>query len=281
MKLARITSAAARASVHLALATAASASASAAHAADQPKPEVLQLTGHYQARVNDALTAEAKLYLTPPGATPKLLVIAPGLAQPVLVTAGEKTVVPVDPVRIVGGEAESITLAPGASAVSPGQLTIDGTRLRFVSSGVRVVVEPRDPLLGERTLDDLLAFMPEYRRNAAAYHPRRGDLRLLGTIRDKVEIDVYFGTWCPHCEQVVPRLIRVVQDLKSPNLAVRFHGLPTRINDDPTARQLKLEGVPTGFIRRGGEIVATFTGENLVVPEQALAAALLYGSEGR
>ncbi len=240
-------------------------------------PARFSRTGHYQLRINDTIVADAKLFL-PPAGLPRLLVVAPGLPQAYLVTAGERSVVPVDLARVREAETpDDVLLAPSAAAPASGGLTIDGTRLRFLAGTVRAVVEPRDDLVGEKTADELLEFMPEYRRHAAAYEPRRGDLRLLSTLTEPAEIKVFFGTWCPHCEKLVPRLIRVAKDAQNPRIAIKFYGLPRKIEDDPLARQLKITAVPTGLVHRGGEFVGLMTGEKLEHPEQALAALLLFG----
>lgn len=244
-----------------------------------PQGEAFLLSGHHQLRIDDKPVADARIYTPAAPGVPRLLIVAPALPQPVLVTAGAKTAAAIDPARLGAGAADSATLAPapdGAAAAAPVPLSVDGTKLRATLLGHRLTIEPREPLVGELTAETMLAAMPEYRRNLAAYQPRRGDLRLLQTLQVPTQLDVFFGTWCPHCEKYVPRLLRVVQEVGNPNITLKLHGLPQRIDEDPLARQLKITAVPTGLVRRGEETVARLEGPNWERPESALAA-LLFG----
>jgi thiol-disulfide isomerase/thioredoxin len=260
----------------LTLAALCAAAASPAQAQDAPR---FLLSGHYQLKLNDKPAKDARFYQIV-GGVPKLIVVSTDLGQPVLVTAGEKTAVPFDAARLtpVPGDADSLTLAASSSAGAPSAVTIDGMKLKFAVGTNKVQVEPRDPLVGLVTPEQMFEFSPEYRRLAAAYKPGKGDLRLLETLRTDAEVDVFFGSWCPHCEQSIPKLLRVLSDLKNPKLHVRFHAVPNKIDEDPVARQLKVNAVPTGFIKFGGERTAKIEGPNWERPESTLAA-LLFGDD--
>ncbi len=258
------------------LALVAAAAAPAAVAQDAPR---FLLSGHYQLKLNDKPAADARFYQVT-GGVAKLIVVSTELGQPVLVTAGEKTAMPFDAGRLtpVPGDADSVTLAPSAGAAPSSPITIDGMKLKFAIGTNKVQVEPRDPLVGLVTPEQMLEFSPEYRRLAAAYKPGKGDLRLLETLRTDTEVDIFFGSWCPHCEQTMPRLLRVLSELKSPRLHIRFHAVPTKIDEDPVARQWKVNAVPTGFVKYAGERTAKIEGPNWERPESTLAA-LLFGDD--
>jgi thiol-disulfide isomerase/thioredoxin len=249
----------------------------AASAADAPAR--YQMSSHYQLRLNDKLEKEARFYQVL-GGVPRLVIVVPGMPQAVLVAAGEKTASALDPTRVTpsADDPDTVTVSPSPVAPQTSPVTIDGTKLRFALGPSKMIVEPHDALTGEVTPEQLLAYSPEYRRLSAAYKPGRGDLRLLETLPAETELDVFFGSWCPHCEQMIPRLLRVLQELKTGNLKVHLHGVPTKIDEDPLARQYKVVGVPTGILHRGSERLATLEGQNWERPESTLAA-LLFGAE--
>lgn len=236
--------------------------------------EQFLLAGHHQLRIDDQLAPAARLYSSAPGTIPRLVVVAPGLAQPVLLSAGERTAAAV-PVPVPPEGADMLEVDPAQAAAQKVPLSVDGTRLRFVFASRRFVIEPREPLLGEVAPDRLLAYMPEYRRNAAAYQPRQGHTRLLETISNPAEIHVFFGIWCPHCERNVPKLLRVLEAVRNPNLKFVFHGLPAGFADDPVARQYKVQSVPAVIVRRGTETLGRIEGEAWERPELALSSLLV------
>ncbi len=257
----------------VALAAFLSAVTPAARAQDAP-PETFLLTGKFQLKIADKPVPDAKVYAVAAGA-PKLLVLGGG-DKPVLITAGGKTVEPIDPARVAPGDGDAVTVAPGAAAGPVAALVVDGARLKANLGGAQWVLEPRAALAGDMEPEKLLAYMPEYRRNYDAYKPRLGDMRLLETLQQPTEIDIFFGTWCPHCEKYVPRMLRVAKELKNPNLTFKLHGVPANIDDDPLARQLKIKAIPMGLIKRGDQLVATVEGNNWERPESTLTA-LLFG----
>lgn len=250
------------------------AALAAAAPARAQEAETFTPTGHYQLRIADRAVPEAQIFQSGSG-VPRLLLVGGGLPQPVLITAGAKTAELLDAARIVARENGDVGLAPGAGGPSA-PLTVDGRRLKASVAGKPIVVEPREALVGDVTPEQMLAHMPEYRRNHDTYKPRLGDVRLLGTLKEPTEVSVFFGTWCPHCEKYVPRLIRVLQDVGNPNLKLRLHGLPAKVDEDPLARQMKITAVPMAFVLRGEQEVARLEGQNWEHPESALAA-LLFG----
>ena len=129
------------------------------------------------------------------------------------------------------------------------------------------------PLLGDRTLDELVGALPEYRRDAARYTPDAGLLEKIRRVKEPTELLVFFGSWCPHCAQAVPRLIRVLEDALGAPLSVTFHGVP-RDGSDPMMDDLRVTGLPTVILRRNSKEVARMEGEEWTAPEKNLAAVL-------
>ncbi len=249
------------------------AAAAAAPAADGPQP--FYLSGKRVVRVAGAVDDKARVYIAP--GTPRAVVLSPVLGAPVYIASTEKKVFALDPARVVPSpdDPDAVLVdAEGATGGTP--LTVEGLELRFAVGGRPVVLETRPPkMIGDLTAEQLLAAIPEYRRNAKTYQPGKGDMRLLATITEPAEIDVFFGVWCPHCEQHVPRMIKVAEELHSPALTFRYHGLPEKVADDPLARQYQIQAVPVALVRRGDKVVARIEGPSWARPEAALSAVLI------
>lgn len=249
------------------------AAGAAASAADGPQP--FYLSGKRVVRVAGAVDDKARVYIAP--GTPRAVVLSPVLGAPVYIASTEKKVFALDAARVVPSpdDPDAVLVdAEGATGGTP--LTVDGLELRFVVGGRPVVLETRPPKVsGDLTADQLMAAIPEYRRNAKTYLPGKGDMRLLATITEPAEIDVFFGAWCPHCEQHVPRMIKVAEELHSQVLTFRYHGLPEKIADDPLARQYQIQAVPVALVRRGDKVVARIEGPSWARPEAALSAVLV------
>ncbi|RMG46150.1 MAG: thioredoxin [Acidobacteria bacterium] len=247
--------------------------------AGTPGEEVaFALTGHYQLRIDGELDPGARLYLS--AGTPRLLVVTERLAGPVLVVSRERTVraLPAGAVECSDdGETCRARIGEGSGGGGAGSVSVLAGKLRFQAFGRLVVVEPHDPLLGLFSAEELLAAIPEYRRGAAAYTPRRGDLRLLATVEEPVDVEVFFGSWCPHCERYVPRLLSVARALEGEPIRFRFRGLPRDFAEDPLARQYGIEATPTAVVRRGTRELGRITGAMWEHPEAALSAVLFGG----
>jgi thiol-disulfide isomerase/thioredoxin len=196
-----------------------------------------------------------------------------------MITAGDKTAKRLarDAIEHTEGPQEALRV-PAEAAGGTVPLQIEGRRVTFPSDKGPVVMEPREPLVGEKSPEELMDFMPEYRRVAAAFEPKRGAVRLLESLDREIDVEVFFGTWCPHCEKLVPRIMRLDQEVENPKLRFHFRGLPGRIKDDPLARQYDVEGVPMFVVREGNQILGRYEGRALATPEETLTALLFGGS---
>lgn len=240
------------------------------------EPVKLLATGRYQLRLAETLDPTAQVFRAEK--LPLVLVISEGLSGPWLIAGGERTATPLDPATLSRSEdGQELTIDPAQKAGTALAAAVEaGGILRFQVAGKRVALEPADPLLGEVARESILA-MPEWRRNAALYHPTLGDLRLLETAAVPTEVEVFFGSWCPHCEKYVPRLLTVSQQLKTLNIRFKFHGVPHKFDDDPEARLNKVVALPTALIRQGGKVVARIEELSWEHPEGSLTAALFGG----
>jgi len=84
-----------------------------------------------------------------------------------------------------------------------------------------------------------------------------------------VTVRVYFGSWCPHCRQHVPYILKVEDQLKGSQVKFEYVGLkkPPEGWNDPEVKKLNVKGVPTGIVYVGGKEIGRITGDNWNAPE--------------
>ncbi len=235
-------------------------------------------TGHFSLVVDGAADPDARIFLSKRG-KPRLLIDADAIAGPLVVAVAERKALLVDATRLAGADlaadridvpAEALDAGgEGAVPVTPGRGGVS-----IALGGLTLEIGQAEPLVGALTADDLLKKLPEYRRNKAAYEPKPAAIEALKQVGEPLTVDVVFGSWCPHCEQVVPRLLSVIEKAGNPNLTFRFHGVTRAFTADPTARQFRASSLPTVVLSRGTLEVGRLEGPVLDVPETALVSAL-------
>jgi hypothetical protein len=243
---------------------------SRAHAA----PIQLGQTGQFQVEVRGAVERDAKIYrsFTPPQA---FLVTTAAFRRPVLITTGPTSARLIDAARVVHDATDPQIVRVDESGPVQDTMTVrfEGPKLTVARDGVSMTLVPSPPLLGKQTIEQLVVALPEYRRNASYYTPDRSAVDELRNLQQPAELFVVFGSWCSHCEGVVPRLVRVLQDAGPTKLAVTFHGVPQG-GGDPVANTLGVTGLPTGVVRRDGKEIGRLKDTDWDAPETSLARIL-------
>ena len=212
--------------------------------------------------------------LDPPAA---FLVEPSPFGRPVLVTTGPLGARLIDPKRITR-DADLIHVDTSGPQQDFLSVRPEGPNLVVDRDGLKMTLREGPPVLGDRTLAELTEALPEYRRDAARYTPDPDALDRLRHVKQPTDLLVVFGSWCPHCAQAVPRLVRVLQDVQGAPIAVTFHGVPHDLND-PVMEDLGINGVPTMIVRRNSKEVARFEADDWAAPEKKLAA--LVATPGR
>jgi thiol-disulfide isomerase/thioredoxin len=231
-------------------------------------------TGQFQVEVRGAIEREAKVYrsFTAPQA---FLVTTTAFRRPVLITTGPTSARLIDTARVAHDAADPQIVRVDESGPVEGTMTVrfEGPRLTVTRDGVSMTLVQSPPLLGKQTAEQLVTALPEYRRNAAYYTPDRSAVEELRKLSQPAELFVVFGSWCSHCEAVVPRLVRVLQDAGPAKLTVTFHGVPQG-GADAVADELGVTGLPTGIVRRDGKEIARMKETDWDAPETSLARML-------
>ena len=116
-------------------------------------------------------------------------------------------------------------------------------------------LDPKPALRGLRKGADLLASIPEYVRNSKGYTPNAAAIAALKKAdRKPVTVHVVFGSWCPHCRQHVPLMLRVENEVKNPNIKFEYYGIdnPPDGWKDPEVKRLGIKGIPTAIVYVNG-----------------------------
>lgn len=205
---------------------------------------------------------------------PMVLLVEPTpYGQPVLVTTAPTTARLLEPARMTPDPANPDVIRVDTSGSQSGflQVRLEGAALVLDKDGQKMSLVPTPPVLGDRTLDQIVAQLPEYRRSAARYSPDAKAVASLHALEQPTDIVVFFGSWCSHCEQEVPKLVRVLQDANNQKLRVKFHGVPPPgEGEDRVADREGVRALPTLIVRRDGKELARMTDTGWDTPEVEL-----------
>ena len=229
-----------------------------------------QPTGDYALIVDGVPVPKAEIYQN--DKIPAILVLTSALPSPVLLTPRAGTVETVHIMKVAKQEDGTVDLLADAVLAPIGQFKMAGENVTFGYEGRRVSLNPRPPLTGLRKGAELKAHSPEYARSASAYQPNGAAIAALKKEPQPVTVRVFFGSWCPHCRQHVPLILRVEDELQGSKVKFEYFGLPRPPDawQDPEAKRLKVGGVPTGIVFMNGKEVGRITGEGWNAPEVLL-----------
>jgi thiol-disulfide isomerase/thioredoxin len=234
-----------------------------------------QRIGDYVLIVNGKEDKGAEIYKN--DNIPAYLILATALPSPVLLTpAGGLKVETVNLMKVAKQKDGTVDLLADAALAPQGTFRIDGEKVLFTSEGKQVTMSPNPPLLGLKKNADLKAHSPEYARTAQTYAPNPAKIAALKKEPQPVTVRVFFGSWCPHCRQHVPLLLKVEDQLAGSKIRFEYYGLPHDFND-PEAKRMSIKSVPTAVIYMNGRQVGRMEGNDWVTPEVSLSKLLGMG----
>jgi thiol-disulfide isomerase/thioredoxin len=226
-----------------------------------------QPSGEYTLIVDGVPEPGAEIYQN--DKIPAMLILTSALPSPVMLSPRSGQAETVNLMKVSKQKDGSVDLLADAVLAPLGQFTTEGENVSFLFKGKKVRLNPRPALLGVKSNADLKGYLPDYVRNAKNYTPNAAavaDLKKLGT---PVTVRVYFGSWCPHCRQHVPLLLKVEDQVQNPKIHFEYFGLPRDFND-PEAKKAGIHSVPTGIVYVNGKEAGRITGEGWNSPEVLL-----------
>jgi thiol-disulfide isomerase/thioredoxin len=230
-----------------------------------------QRIGTYVLLVNGKEDKGAEIYQN--DSIPAYLILATTLPSPVLLTPRAGTVETVNLMKVAKQKNGSVDLLADAVLAPQGKFQIDGESVSFTSEGKKVSMSPNPPLLGLKKNADLKAHSPEYARSAQSYTPNQAAIQALKKEGQPVTVRTFFGSWCPHCREHVPMLLKVEDQLTGSKIRFEYYGMPRDFND-PEAKRLSIKGVPTAIVYVNGRQVGRLEGQDWASPEASLTRLL-------
>jgi thiol-disulfide isomerase/thioredoxin len=175
--------------------------------------------------------------------------------------------------KVVRQKDGTVDLLADADLAPQGKFQVQGEKISFTSEGKPAQLVPNPPLLGLKKNADLKAHNPEYRHTAQNYSPNPAAVAVLKKQAQPVNVRVFFGSWCPHCRQHVPLLLKVEDQLAGSKIHFEYYGLP-RDFKDPEAKRLKIASVPTAVITANGRELGRLEPSDWDSPETSLSKVL-------
>ncbi len=221
--------------------------------------------------VGDEEVKEARIYSNP---TPAILVVAKELGSPVVLWPRTRAVESINTMKLARGEGGALDIYPDPVIASHPAFVVDGTDVRFTVNGNRAVLRPRPFLTGLFGAAGLRENSVKYADRADYYEPSEELLEKLRSEGRDVRVRVFFGTWCPACGQMVPRILKVAEALEGSPLEFEFYGLPKGFSGEPEAEAYDVHSVPTGVVFVDGREAGRIAGTQWRSPEAAITAIL-------
>ncbi len=231
-----------------------------------------QATGEYILLVNGQADNASEVFVNQ--SVPAYLIL-PTALSPILITPGSGTVATVPKAKIIRQKDGTVDLMADAEPKPQGKLVIGNGRVDFTVEGKKAALSSKPPLLGPRKAADLKQHSPEYVKAAKTYAPNATSLAALKKEAKPVRVRVFFGSWCGHCKEVLPHILRVEDEIRGSGSKIQFdyHGIPKDFRD-PEFQRLKLGGVPTGIVYVNGREVGRLETNDWNNPEVVLARLL-------
>lgn len=229
-----------------------------------------QQTGDFILLVNGQADAKAQVYVN--RSLPAYLIL-PTTLTPVLLTPRAGSVETVQMLKISKKSDGTLDLLADAVLKPQGKFTLAGERVDFTSEGRKMSLSPKPPLLGAKKAADLKLHSPDYVQTAKAYTPNAQSVAALKKQVKPVRVLVFFGSWCPHCKEVVPHLLRVEDEIKGSKIQIDYRGVP-RDFKDPELQKLNISEVPTAVIYMNGKEIGRLVRNDWNNPEVVLSKVL-------
>lgn len=207
-----------------------------------------------------------------------LLVISSALPSPVLLSPAHGAAETVNLMKVQKKPDGSIDLLAGAVLAAQGPIDFQEEMVGFKADGRVALLKPMPPLVGMHRVEEVEAHNPEYVPRAAAYAPNPVAVAALRKESRPVTVRIFFGSWCPHCREMVPHAIKLQEQLKGSNIHFEYYGLPPHFGNDPAARTNAISGVPTGLVYVNGKETGRLIGTSWNSPEGALLGILGIGT---
>ena len=230
-----------------------------------------QRTGEYVLLVNGQADPGAEIYVN--RSIPAYLILPTTTMSPILITSGALKVETVPRQKVVRQQDGTVDLLADTAPKLQSKLNVSDGRVDFTSEGKKASLSPNPPLLGLKKAADLKKHTPEYAQDARTYSPNPVSLAKLKKQATPVRVLVFFGSWCPHCKEMLPHILRVEDEIQGSKIQFDYRGIPRNF-DDAEFQRLKISEVPTAVVYINGKEIGRLTRDDWAAPEVALSVML-------
>ena len=187
----------------------------------------------------------AKIYWSQPSRM--FLVVLKDQPTPLLLEPVSRQVKSVPLVKLATRPDGTVSILEGAVMTPAASLATTPEGLAtFAVDGRGYQLQEKPPLVGWQTPDSDLRLQQPLHQRADAYKPQAAALADLKKQTAEVKLTVYFGSWCPFCQQKVPMMMRLARELAGSKVKFDFYGLPHGFSNDAQAQRYGVKSVPTG-----------------------------------
>jgi len=233
-------------------------------------------TGKYILFVSRKQQKKVRIYHSKRGGA--FLILDSDFGKPFVILPREKRVATLAKDQVVNLSDKKADLAATVELETIGEIGLDGRDITISQKGKGLIarLKPQPYALGRLTAEQLLVHAPEYEVEAARYRPDSDDVQRLVDSPTEMEVLVFFGSWCPTCKRLVPRVLRVNEAIEGSKIHITYYGLPRgkAMRKDPEAKKYGITHVPTGIVFVKGKKVGRITPRSLNRPESAICAAV-------
>ena len=133
-------------------------------------------------------------------------------------------------------------------------------------------IEPKPDLIGRVSIHQIFAHSPIYRTRAKGYQPKKPFIHFLNKFTKEIEIRVFFGNWCDHCQDVVPTWISLFQQITNPKVKITYIAVSRSLEEPKTwVNPIQLSTLPTLSVSTKERLLGIIQGE----PETTIETDLL------
>ncbi len=226
-------------------------------------------TGDYLLELDGSMIDDARVYRS--SSAQAVLIVASDLPAPVLIRPRFRTVEKVSLLKMNEKQDGSIDLLPNPTYASEESFSVDGSDVVFSVEGRAARLKLKPAISGFQTPAAIFDDSPEYEQRAGFYTPDASVVEELRAQGKEVRVQIFFGTWCPACGQMVPRILKVAEQTRGSKLQFAFYGLEREFSGDAEASRLGIRSVPTGVIWVDGEEAGRLVGNDWRSPEKAIS----------
>jgi thiol-disulfide isomerase/thioredoxin len=203
-----------------------------------------------------------------------ILIISSSIPSPVLLSPGSGSASTVNLMKMEKKPDGTIDLLADAQLAPQGPIELADEEIHFKVDGHSAVLATAPALLGLRRADEVTAHNPEYLPRAAAFTPNPQAVATLKREARPVTVRVFYGSWCPHCRELVPHVVKLEQALKGGRIRIEYWGLPPHFGTDLPAKQNNIRAVPTAIVYVSGKEIGRITGNAWTAMETNLVTLL-------